>query len=77
MLQNRNLVLNKNISVTSMLQESRLYSGSDITVMQNKFMKKKDQIENLLNIVDKVKAYIKENKQTLLKNKGEDEKKIK
>lgn len=77
MLQNRNLVLNKNISVTSMLQESRLYSGSDITVMQNKFMKKKDQIENLLNIVDKVKSYIKENKQTLLKNKGEDEKKIK
>lgn len=47
-----------------------------MTEIQNKFMKKKDQLSNLIKIVDKVKAYIKEHKKTLLKNKGEDEKKI-
>lgn len=39
-------------------------------------MKRKEELETLTKLVDKIKKYIKENKGDLLKKKGEDELKI-
>lgn len=45
-----------------MLQKSRLYTGENISAVQNKFMERKEEISDLLKICDKIKKYIKENK---------------
>ena len=59
-----------------MLLKSRLYTGENISLLQEKFMKRKDEISELLKLVEKIKKYIKQNKSELLKKKGEDERKI-
>ena len=59
-----------------MLKKSRLYSGDGFVKIQEKFKKRKREITDLLNIVNKIKDYIKGNKKELLKRKGEDELKI-
>lgn len=41
-----------------------------------KFKKRMDEIETLMMMTNKIKAYIKENKKKLLQQKSEDEKKI-
>jgi len=72
----RQIVANKNATNSILIQKSRLYTGEGISKLQDKFMKRRQELLDLIKIVDKIKKYIKENKQDLLKKKSEDEKKI-
>ena len=43
---------------------------------QEKFIKRKNELKDFVSIVEKIKVYIKTNRASLLKKKGEDEMKI-
>ena len=67
-------VLAKHEKLGIRLRQDKQFGGSEaLDKLQEKFMKRKNEIKDFINIVDKIKAYIKEHKKDLLKQKGEDE----
>ena len=44
--------------------------------VQKKFMKRKDELDKLVKVTDKIKEYIKKNKETLMKKKSEVDRKV-
>lgn len=45
-----------------MLLKSRLYSGENFSKIAAKFMRRREEVLELLKLVEKIKKYIKENK---------------
>ena len=62
------------------LAQSRLNycdsNGFKFGKLVEKFRKRKDEIEELVKMTNKIKKYLKDNKKTLLREKGEVEKQI-
>lgn len=72
----RQLVADKNSTGSVLLANSRLYQGENISKFQEKFMKRHQEVQHLQKLTNKIKEYMKENKQKLMKQKSQDEKKI-
>jgi hypothetical protein len=68
------MVYSKNGTASLMINKSRLYTGESISEIQDKFMKRKQEMHYLLLICDKIKKYIVDNKANLLKRKNIDDK---
>jgi hypothetical protein len=69
-------VADKNTTGSILLMNSRLHNNENQDKLKMKFKKRMDEIETLMMMTNKIKAYIKENKKKLLQQKSEDEKKI-
>ncbi|CDW81936.1 duf1765 domain containing protein [Stylonychia lemnae] len=72
----RELVANKNSTGSVLLKNSRLNQGESMSKFQQKFIRRNTQIQQLVKLTDKIKAYIKSNKEKLMKQKNQDEQKI-
>jgi adenylosuccinate synthase len=58
------------------LKESWKHNMKSIGIYKAKFVKRQKEISELIKITDKIKKYIVDNKESLLKARGEDELKI-
>lgn len=73
----RQLVADKTSTGSIMLAKSRLYQGAEQqTEFEAKFAKRHKEVQQLQQVVDKVKTYLKQNKKDLLKRKSADERQI-